>query len=468
MTIKAKNLFNTTNFYIRQITTGTKKDCAHITPFERNAIDTINNAIPQLNELKLKYVEKRRANELVKPESKRKTIEDARLYSTIDCYNQYLTYELLEGVFKVTDNPDYRCLPAHTNQWVMKQVFSNWKSYYKSLEDYNKEPEKYKGKPNIPGYANKNGKKPVMFTNRTCVIKEGKFLCFPKTKERLNIGKLGMTKGELKQIRVIPFHDYVELEIIFKVAKKEPEYKTDKPDRIPGIDLGVDNFAAISNNVGQRPVLVKGKVIKSQNYYYNRERAYYYGLITRGKEPERRAKTSHRLERLDTKRFDKIKDFMHKASFNIVQYAKKNDIDTIVVGKNKHWKQNIELGKGVKLTFAGIPYNLFINMLIYKARANGIKVILQEESYTSQASFLDDDPIPVYTDKQKYTFSGRRVKRGAYESGGGYIINADVNASYNIIKKAVPDAFKGGTWDKGVVSIPLVLSMACPKRQVET
>lgn len=463
MNIKAKNLFNTTNFYIRQIATGTKKDAAVITAFEKNAIDAINNAIPEINKLKLKYVEKRRANELLKPESERKTIEDAKLYSTIDCYNQYLTYELLEGVFKVTDNPDYRLLPAHTNQWVMKQVFSNWKSYYKSLEDYIKDPDKYKGKPRIPGYANKNGRKPLMFTNQTCVIKEGKYLCFPKTKDKLNIGKLGITKGELKQIRVIPYHDYVELEIVFKVADKKEDYKTDKPERVLGIDLGVDNFAAISNNVGERPLLVKGKVIKSQNYYYNKKRAYYYGLITRGKEPERRAKTSHRLERLDTKRFDKIKDFMHKVSFNIVQYAIKLNIDTIVVGKNKHWKQNNHLRKDIKLTFASIPYTLFINMLIYKARAEGIKVILQEESYTSLASFLDDDSIPVYGETQNIHFSGRRIKRGAYESAGGNIINADVNASYNILRKAVPDAFNQRTGDKGVVSIPLVLSMTCPK-----
>lgn len=468
MNIKAKNLFNTTNFYIRQIATGTKKDAGVITAFEKNAIDTINNAIPEINNLKLKYVGKRRKSELLKPESNRKIIDDAKLYSTIDCYNQYLTYELLEGVFKVTDNPDYRCLPAHTNQWVMKQVFSNWKSYYKSLADYIKDPGKYKGKPHIPGYASKNGRKTIMFTNQTCVIKEGKFLCFPKTKDKLNIGKLGITKGELKQIRAIPYNDYVVLEIVFKVADKDPEYKTDKPDRVLGIDLGVDNFAAISNNVGARPLLVKGKVIKSQNYYYNRKRAYYYGLITRGKEPERRAKTSHRLERLDTKRFDKIKDFMHKVSFNIIQYAQKLNIDTIVVGKNIHWKQNIELRKDVKLTFASIPYTLFINMLIYKARAKGIKVILQEESYTSLASFLDNDPIPVYGDKQKYTFSGRRIKRGAYESAGGNIINADVNASYNILKKAVPEAFKQWPGDKGVVSIPLVLSMACPSGRVET
>ena len=184
-----------------------------------------------------------------------------------------------------------------------------------------------------------------MFTNQTCVIKEGKYLCFPKTKDKLNIGKLGMTKGELKQIRVIPLNDYVELEIVFQIAEKEPGFKTDTPDRVLGIDLGVNNFAAISNNVGERPLLVKGKVIKSQNYYYNRKRAYYYGLITRGKEPERRAKRSHRLERLDTKRFDKIKDFMHKVSYNIVQYAIKLNIDTIVVGKNIHWKQNIKLRK---------------------------------------------------------------------------------------------------------------------------
>jgi putative transposase len=72
----------------------------------------------------------------------------------------------------------------------------------------------------------------------------------------------------------------------------------------------------------------------------------------------------------------------------------------------------------------------------------GIKVILQEESYTSKASFLDLDHIPVYgkEGKKKPTFSGKRVKRGMYKSKSGRMFNADVNGSFNIMRKALPNA----------------------------
>ena len=71
-------------------------------------------------------------------------------------------------------------------------------------------------------------------------------------------------------------------------------------------------------------------------------------------------------------------------------------------------------------------------------------VLVQEESYTSKASFLDLDPIPVYgeEDADKATFSGRRVKRGMYKaSNQAQDLNADINGSYNIMRKALPNVF---------------------------
>src|SRR6266849_7638813 len=82
-------------------------------------------------------------------------------------------------------------------------------------------------------------------------------------------------------------------------------------------------------------------------------------------------------------------------------------------------------------------------MLTYKAELVGIRVEITEESYTSKASFLDLDPLPVRSsnDDTTYTFSGKRVKRGLYRAANGRYINADCNGSGNIIRKVAPDAF---------------------------
>jgi len=69
-------------------------------------------------------------------------------------------------------------------------------------------------------------------------------------------------------------------------------------------------------------------------------------------------------------------------------------------------------------------------------------VIITEESYTSKASFLDRDPLPVRkSGDEKHTFSGKRIKRGLYRAADGTLINADCNGSGNIIRKVAPDAF---------------------------
>ena len=134
-------------------------------------------------------------------------------------------------------------------------------------------------------------------------------------------------------------------------------------------------------------------------------------------------------------------------------------IGALVIGKNDRWKQAIGLGKRTNQNFVFVPHARFIEMLTYKAELVGIQVQITEESYTSQASFLDGDPLPVY-DAAKPTpvFSGRRVKRGLYRAEDGRRINADVNGAYNILRKVVPNAFGNGIG--GVVVHPVRMALA--------
>lgn len=459
MCFLSKNLYNTTNFYIRQIFSGLKKDKVSRQDNEVKVIKEINDVIQTLNDIKIAYVEKRRLKELQKPENQKKKIADAKLFESLTEENSYPSYGLLDGVFKTRNQVDYISLPSHSNQHVMKLVFQDWKSFFEASKDYKKNPDKYKGKPKPPRYAKKNGRKIAFFSNQTCVIQDNKYLKFPKTKEKINLGKLGQIEGSLKQVRIVPGHTYYTIEVVFELQEKRVPLK-ETPERILGIDLGIDNFATIVNNVGQQPIIIKGKVLKSINQYYNKMRAHYYGILRQGKTEKQGPFTSSRLDKLDSKRRDKVKDFLHKASFNIIQYAVGLNIDTIIIGKNKDFKENVNLRKDIKLNFKGIPYSMFIEILIYKANMKCIKVIITEESYTSKASFLDNDHVPSYKDKkeEKFQFSGKRIKRGMYKTKNGILINADVNGAANIIRKVVPDAF--GKGNRGVVSTPLVLSVA--------
>jgi putative transposase len=131
-------------------------------------------------------------------------------------------------------------------------------------------------------------------------------------------------------------------------------------------------------------------------------------------------------------------------------------IGTLVIGKNPGWKQEVELGRVNNQHFIQIPHARFIQLLQYKARLAGIGVRIQEESYTSKASFLDNDPLPTYqADRaEQLVFSGTRIARSWYRAKDGTIIHADVNGSYNILRKRSSDTRARGARRSGDRSFP--------------
>src|SRR5215472_6152909 len=115
------------------------------------------------------------------------------------------------------------------------------------------------------------------------------------------------------------------------------------------------------------------------------------------------------------------------------------------------------MGKRNNQNFVQVPHARFIAMLTYKAELVGIQVHLTEGSYTSQASFLDADPLPIYGAADIPTFSGKRVTRGLYRAANGRRINADVNGAYNTMRKVLPDSFGQGR--AGTTVCPVRLSV---------
>jgi putative transposase len=337
------------------------------------------------------------------------------------------------------DTEQYKALPAKVSSTVLLMVQKNFKSYFKANSDYYKTPSKYKGKPKLPKYLNTtNGKFFVSYTNQAISKK-----VFKKTNKIKLSGnniefKTKITDfNQINCIRIIPKLGYNVIEVVYTISDVT---KLENNDKYCSIDLGVNNLATIGSNT-ITPFIINGKPLKSINQYYNKKYAYYKSIL----EKRNNKKTSNYLHKLNLKRKNKIDNYLHKGSKEIVNICKINNINTLVIGKNDGWKQDINIGKQNNQNFVNIPHSRFIDMLNYKCEREGINVILQEESYTSKCSFLDDESI-----KKHDVYKGSRIKRGLFKSAKGTLINADLNGSYNILKKAIPNAFANGIEGVGV------------------
>ncbi|MCC2495259.1 transposase [Bacillus cereus] len=450
----AKNMYNTTNFYIRQVYTGLTQE-KELQPLQKEVLDNIHKNIGKMNDTQRLVYRKKLEKEKVKPKEEQKEIT-CNLFSEPNFEKPYVDYNFLDALFKAMIQNDYRALPTQCSQSIMKGLFQNWKSFFASLKDYKKNPNKYDGMPRIPKYI-RSSEKEILYTNQDCIIKNGRFLKFPKTKLQLNIGKLGFTEGKLKQVRVIPKYNEYVVELVIDVPSEQQMIEENA--RYMSIDLGIDNLATIVTNTGMKPVLVKGKHVKSINQYYNKMKSHFTSILRNGKQTNEGPFTSKRIEKLHQKRYLKIKDVFHKVSHHIVKLAQEEEVCKIVIGQNKSWKQETNMGKRNNQSFCHIPHNLLIQMITYKANAVGIQVVVTEESYTSKASFLDNDFIPTYGENdQNTTFSGKRIKRGIYRSANKTLINADVNAAANILRKVIPNAWTNGIEGLGVKQLANVLT----------
>lgn len=265
------------------------------------------------------------------------------------------------------------------------------------------------------------GRKPAIYQKQALSFVRKGYIKLSKTKIYIKTNK---TKEEIKEVRIVPRNGYIIIEIICKI--NEPVEKQDNR-RYASIDLGLNNLATITSNVF-KPYIINGKPLKSINQYYNKLLASKRSKL----EKTLKRKTSNKINKIHLKAKNKKNDYLHKASAYIVNHLVTNQINTLIIGYNQRWKQDINIGKINNQNFVQIPYSKLINMLKYKCRKQGIQVILNEESYTSKSSFIDNEEI-----KKHKTYLGERIKRGLFKTSKGILINADVNASYNIMKKAL-------------------------------
>src|SRR5215472_10996568 len=388
---------------------------------------------------------------------KSKNLYNAALYEMRQAFfneGMYLTYEELHS--QMQSHEAYKALPAKVCQQILMLLATNWESFKKAKAAYEEDPSKFTGRPHIPGYKHKTDGRNILVYTVQAVSKRG------LKKGRIQPSMLPIevkTKHkDIHQVRIVPRNGHYVVEVVYSKAPVQVQVD---PSFCVAIDLGVTNVAAItSNRVGFVPRLVNGRTLKAMNQWYNKRMKQLKLCLPKAD----RERVTRQLERLTNKRNRQVNHYLHEALKRMIDFLVKEGVGTIIIGKNPLWKQEAGMGRRNNQNFVSIPHARFIDMLSYKAALVGIQVEIQEESYTSQASFLDLDPIPTYKrdDDTQYTFSGKRIGRRnrLYRTKDGTIICADVNGSYNILRKRRPDAFSKAKGVAGYVVHPVRLAVS--------
>ena len=402
---KAKLLYNAALFRIRNIFTGYEKE--HRTDNEEDIfceVHALQDVHPQIHVRKV------------------------------------ISYNHLEKLMRVTENPDFFIgLPMQTAQAMVKQAVTDFKNWLASLREYKKHPEKFLGRPKIPHYK-KQDLATVIITNQDAVLypsETGVSLKLPIIKKRLSFSNIS-EHAFLKEVRIKPYHGRFLFCLTFE--EPEPVIETSMPYTC-AIDFGIDNFAAIVCDDGSSAIY-KGGAVLSDTQWFHKQKAMYISILTNGH--KNRYATSKRLADLSYHHANFVKDQCHKISRSIIDFCVDHYAGTLIFGVNPLWKQNSRIGKINNQKFVSMPIAFLRAMITYKALNAGIKIIEQEESYTSKADITTKDYIPTYrVDDENAQFSGIRIKRGLYRCADGTILNADCHAAANIMRKAVPDI-----WDR--------------------
>ena len=359
-----------------------------------------------------------------------KNLYNATLYEMRQAFIFQHTWLRYETVYhRMKTHEAYRALPTKVAQQVMKLLDKNWKSYFEACKAYQEHPEQFLGHPKLPKYKDKQKGRTILVYTIQAISKPAlaRGIIQPSG---LPI-EIPTKQKKVDQVRIVPRIDCYVVEVIYE---QEVTPVPVDPALYVAIDMGLNNLAALtSNKVGFVPRLVNGCPLKSVNQSYNKERARRQALLPTGRF------MSRQLDRITAKRNRRITHYLHAASRRIVNLLVAEGIGTLIIGKNVSWKQEVNMGKRNNQNFVSIPHARFIELLTYKCELLGIRVILTEESYTSKCSFLDNEPIGKHEQ-----YAGKRIKRGLFRSADGYCYNADVNGSYNILRKVVPDAFVQG------------------------
>ena len=314
---------------------------------------------------------------------------------------------------------NYRSLGyAQCAQQILRLFHQNLRSYFALIRNYKKNPTKYTGRPRFPKFRKSGERFQVIFTNQNVKLSGQTIHIAPKTFEnKLSITLRTSTTKKICQVVFAPRNDYFLVFIVYDAADVTISRRSNK---IAAIDVGLKNLATVTFSKQDEPILYRSDLVKINNEF-NRMNAKYVSILKKTQNQY----TSKRRNRLLEKRSSLIEDRLHKISRAMINDLSHRGVSTVVVGKNTGQKINNKLKN-----FVQIPLFRLIEMIKYKTESAGIKFIQVNESYTSGTSFLDNE-LPT----KEYYDTSRRKYRGLFLSNDSKRINADVNASFQIMKK---------------------------------
>lgn len=389
-----------------------------------------------------------------------KNLYNEGLYSVRQYFfqtEQYLPYSKNYHLLKKSEN--YKMLNSNMAQQILKEVDGTFQSFFGLLK-LAKQGEYNFQDISLPHYLPKDGYMTLVvgFVR----LNENQFVLpysksFKKTHEPITITIPPVLKDKtIKEIRIIPKANARFFEIQYTYEVEKIETITDQ-NKALAIDLGINNLATCVTNGGYS-FIMDGKRIKSINQWFNKENARLQSI----KDLQGIEGTTKRQAYVARKRNNAVNDYINKNCRYIINYCIENQIGHVVIGYNKDLQNKSNIGRRNNQNLVNLPVGEIRKKLEYLCKLYGIHYVLQEESYTSKASFFDGDTMPVYSkdDSQNLVkFSGKRVKRGLYRTSTGYEFNADVNGALNILRKSNVVCLTA-LYSRGVVATPMRIRVA--------
>lgn len=340
-----------------------------------------------------------------------------KTYSYNDLWNKVKNHEKIKA----------SKLDINIKQYIVKQVCISWLSFIKSSIEFKKNPSKFNGRPKMPNYLYKTKNYNIVQVDKTRFRKineETNSFNLPCSDYKITVPKQIRLK-DIRQVTIQKFYNKIKINIIYEdreVIKNQYDLNS-----AIGIDLGIDNLCAITSNDKSFSYIINGRPLKSINQFYNKKLAELKSKL----EICNKKKTSRAIQRLAIKRNNKINHYLNCCSKQLINLCINNKIEKIIIGHNKGWKQEVNLGNKTNQNFVQIPFNKLIKQIQYKSQKyTDLLVEIVEESYTSKIDHLALESLG-----HKDNYLGKRIKRGLFKSSTNKVLNADINGAIGILRK---------------------------------
>lgn len=368
-----------------------------------------------------------------------KNLTNQAIYNVRQYYfqeKQYLRYESNYHEMKYLEN--YKLLNADISQQTLKNVDQMFKSFFALIKLAKQGKYNFKHI-RLPNYLPKNSYSNLIIGQVR--IKDDNILMIPYSntfKKKYKVNRINikipqvLENKEIKQIQIIPKFNARFFEIQYTYEIQEENIKLNTNNAL-AIDLGVNNLCTCVTNTG-KSFIIDGRKLKSINQFFNKQNAKLRSI----KDKQNILRQTKQQFLISRKRKNRIDDYINKTCRYVINYCLSNNIGTLIVGYNQSFQCKANLGKRNNQIFTQLPFGKIREKLEYLCKRYNINYILQEESYTSKASFFDNDELPIYNadNPQTYEFSGKRIKRGLYQTKNNYLFNADCNGALNILRKS--------------------------------